>query len=133
MQKEKPLGKVTALTEKDCCFGLEFGEDFSFKFSENDGKLFIEPVVKDKAYNFLKVILPKEEKEAVYGCGEQFSYLNLEGRKVPMWTQEPGVIKKSGIKQVFLQSLLGVGGYWWTNYYPQATLIRSLILQNKIQ
>lgn len=31
-----------------------------------------------------------QEKEKVYGAGEQFSYLNLKGRQFPIWTREQG-------------------------------------------
>ncbi len=31
-----------------------------------------------------------QKQESVYGCGQQYTYLNLRGRSYPIWTREQG-------------------------------------------
>jgi len=44
----------------------------------------------DAGDNRLWVRLPATEDEHVRGCGERMSYLDLRGRRFPLWTSEPG-------------------------------------------
>lgn len=41
--------------------------------------------------NRYRIVLPADAEEHIYGCGEQFSYFDLRGRKFPLWTSEQGV------------------------------------------
>ena len=67
-----------------------------------------------------------EAHEAVWGGGEQMSYLALQGRRFPMWTSEPGVgrDKSTALTQAMDEAGLAGGDYWTTNY-PQPTFITS--------
>lgn len=64
--------------------------------------------------------------EAVWGGGEQLSYLALNGRAFPMWTSEPGVgrDKTTALTQAMDASGMAGGDYWNTNY-PQPTFLTS--------
>ena len=67
-----------------------------------------------------------EPDEVVWGGGEQFSYLALNGRRFPMWTSEPGVGRDKSTeytRQMDADSMAG-GDYWTTNY-PQPTVLTS--------
>jgi len=55
------------------------------------------------------------ESEAIYGCGEQFSEVNLRGKKVPLWVEEQGVGRGDP----------PISGDWYTTYFPQPTFISS--------
>lgn len=68
--------------------------------------------------------LPAEPDERVRGAGEQFSYLDLRGRRFPLWTSEPGVgrDKASAITQAADRDG-GAGGDYWTTTYPQPTFL----------
>ncbi|MGS2744988.1 alpha-glucosidase [Halomonas sp. LS-001] len=70
--------------------------------------------------------LAAEEKEYVWGCGEQMSYFNLRGRNFPLWTSEPGVGRDKKTTITFEADLVNGGGgdYYHTNY-PQPTFISS--------
>ncbi len=68
---------------------------------------------------------PATLDEAVYGGGEQFSYLNLRGKKNPLWAQEPGIIRRNTLTKYFLDALAGAGGTWWKSYFPMPTFISS--------
>lgn len=67
-----------------------------------------------------------EPGEAVWGGGEQMSYLALNGRHFPMWTSEPGVgrDKSTALTQAMDRDGMAGGDYYHTNY-PQPTLITS--------
>ncbi len=64
--------------------------------------------------------------EAVWGGGEQMSYLALNGRRFPIWTSEPGVgrDKTTALTQTMDAAAWAGGDYWNTNY-PQPTLLTS--------
>lgn len=67
-----------------------------------------------------------EAGEAVWGGGEQLSYLALNGRAFPMWTSEPGVgrDKSTELTRMMDQGGMAGGDYWNTNF-PQPTLLTS--------
>lgn len=64
--------------------------------------------------------------EHVWGGGEQMSYLDLSGRRFPIWTSEPGVGRDKSTELTRLMDEQGMAGgdYWWTNY-PQPTFLSS--------
>lgn len=68
--------------------------------------------------------LNSRKDERFFGCGEQFSYLNLKGRNFPIWTSEPGVGRDRTSLISFQADQMGIGGgdYYTTNY-PQPTFI----------
>ena len=45
----------------------------------------------DPSFNRITLRFAAAPDEAVWGGGEQMSYLMLTGRRFPMWTSEPGV------------------------------------------
>ncbi|CDO35401.1 alpha-glucosidase [Novosphingobium sp. KN65.2] len=64
--------------------------------------------------------------EAVWGGGEQMSYLALNGCSFPMWTSEPGVgrDKSTELTRIMDEQGMAGGDYWNTNY-PQPTFLTS--------
>ena len=66
--------------------------------------------------------------EHVWGGGEQMSYLDLSGRRFPIWTSEPGVGRDKSTELTRLMDEQGMAGgdYWWTNY-PQPTFLTSTL------
>ncbi len=95
-------------------------------FTENEGQIRIKPQT-DLSFNRSWFRFVSNEHEAFYGCGEQFSEVNLQGKKVPLWCQEQGVGRGDPLWFTFLANLLydGVGGDHYTTYYPQPTLVSS--------
>jgi alpha-glucosidase len=88
------------------------------------GALEIEAV--DPAANRLWVRFNAERGEAVWGGGEQMSYLALNGRRFPMWTSEPGVGRDKSSELTRLMDASGMaGGDYWTTNYPQPTFLTS--------
>ena len=67
-----------------------------------------------------------EPGEAVWGGGEQMSYLALNGRSFPMWTSEPGVGRDKSTELTRQMDAAGMaGGDYWNTNYPQPTFVTS--------
>ena len=67
-----------------------------------------------------------EPNEAVWGGGEQMSYLALNGRAFPIWTSEPGVGRDKSTELTQQMDASGMaGGDYWTTNYPQPTFLTS--------
>jgi alpha-glucosidase len=96
------------------------------ELSEQDGRLIIRFSPLPQPYNRLVLHIWAEEKEHIWGCGEQFSYFDLRGRNYPLWTQEQGVGRN---KHTLITQLADkndrAGGDYHTTFYPQATFVSS--------
>ena len=67
-----------------------------------------------------------EAAEHVWGAGEQFSYLNLRGRRFPLWVSEPGVGRDRSTFVTWQADQDGArGGDRSSTYYPQPTFLSS--------
>ena len=77
-------------------------------------------------YDRIHLYFQAEPGEAVWGGGEQMSYLALNGRAFPIWTSEPGVgrDKSTELTQQMDAAAMAGGDYWNTNY-PQPTFLTS--------
>ena len=89
-------------------------------------KLVLKPSSLPEQYNRLVMNIRGEAAEHIYGCGEQFSYLDLKGRNFPIWTQEQGVgrNKNTAITQT-ADRLDRAGGDYHTTFYAQPTFVSS--------
>ncbi len=67
------------------------------------------------------------ETEHIYGCGEQFSVLDLKGKSVPLWVQEKGVGRGKDADPIIAAGDMQETdrGDWHTTYYPQPTFVSS--------
>ncbi len=74
--------------------------------------------------NRVWLTLPAGSDERVRGGGEQFSYLDLRGRRFPLWTSEPGVGRDpaSAVTRAADREA-GAGGDYWTTTCPQPTFL----------
>ena len=77
-------------------------------------------------YDRIHLHFHAEPGEAVWGGGEQMSYLALNGRAFPIWTSEPGVgrDKSTELTRQLDEAGMAGGDYWNTNY-PQPTFLTS--------
>lgn len=67
-----------------------------------------------------------EPGESVWGGGEQMSYLDMAGRRFPLWTSEPGVGRDKTTALTWQADVAGqAGGDYWTTNYPQPTFLSS--------
>jgi sulfoquinovosidase len=80
----------------------------------------------DPAFDRIYLRFHAEPGEAVWGGGEQMSYLMLGGRRFPMWTSEPGVGRDKSTELTRAMDQAGMaGGDYWTTNYPQPTFLTS--------
>ena len=79
-----------------------------------------------RAANRWRFSLPAEADERVYGCGEQFSHLNLRGLSFPLWTSEQGVGRNKATEITFQADRhdRAGGDYFWT-FFPQPSYVTS--------
>ena len=93
--------------------------------SEDDAAT-IEFAAADPAPNRVWLRVAAEAGEHVWGGGEQMSYLDLRGRRFPLWTSEPGVGRDKTSLLTFQADREGrAGGDYWTTNYPQPTFLSS--------
>lgn len=78
------------------------------------------------AINRIWLQIPATKEEHIYGCGEQFSELDLRGKKVPLWSEEQGIGRGDPkIITWILNVASGVGGSWYSTYHPQPTFVST--------
>lgn len=74
--------------------------------------------------NRLVLALASTGSECIYGCGEQYSVLNLKGRRVPVWIQEQGIGRGCDLLTFLANATAdGAGGSWHTTYYGQPSFV----------
>ncbi|MBZ4654606.1 MAG: family 31 glycosyl hydrolase, alpha-glucosidase [Peptococcaceae bacterium] len=77
-------------------------------------------------HNRFWIRMPASHDECIYGCGEQFSELNLRGKKVPLWVSEQGTGRNKKTYTTFQADTQGKGGGdWYTTYFPQPTFVST--------
>jgi len=110
---------------------LRFGDaekktEISCRVFERGGRLTITFPPLPAPYNRFALRLRGETAEHIYGCGEQFSYLDLKGRNFPLWTQEQGVGRNKATEITQTADRLDrAGGDYHTTFYPQPTFVSS--------
>jgi alpha-glucosidase len=75
--------------------------------------------------NRLSLRLAAGSGEHVYGCGEQFSFLDLKGRLVPLWCEEQGVGRGPNLMKVAADLAEGAGGTRFSTYFPMTAFLSS--------
>lgn len=104
---------------------LRFDRGISMTATPSGGRLILEFHGIPENVNRLELRLPATRSEAIYGCGEQFSRLNLRGKRLPLWVREKGVGRSSNLMSMVAQMDSGSGGSWDRTYYPQPSFVTS--------
>lgn len=63
--------------------------------------------------------------EHIYGCGEQYSRLDLKGSNVPLWVSEQGVGRGHNLTTLGANLHSDAGGTWYTTYFPVPAFVSS--------
>jgi len=129
-RKKIPLEwfKIVSNNEDSCeiIFFSGSGEELNCRFVFDTDILTIQVQGYSKGINRFWLYIPADDNEEIYGCGEQFSYLNLRGKRVPLWVSEQGVGRnKRDIITHFANFKDDAGGDWYTTYFPQPTFISN--------
>jgi alpha-glucosidase len=104
---------------------IEFPSALTLRFQVREERLHLSFAAASPAINRFWMRLPAERGEHIYGCGEQYSALDLKGRKVPLWVQEQGVGRGRNLVTLASQIESRSGGCWHTTYFPQPTFVSS--------
>jgi alpha-glucosidase len=104
---------------------VDFSSLLRLEFAEEQGRLACRIVDLRSEHNRLWLDLWAETDEAIYGCGEQYSRLNLRGSRLPIWSQEQGVGRGLDPITLLAQMSNGTGGHWYSSYFPMALIISS--------
>jgi alpha-glucosidase len=110
----------------ELCFAAGPGAAPSLVWRLQQGEDAIRLVLRHVApgINRVWLTLPADAVERVRGAGEQFSYLDLRGRRFPLWTSEPGVGRdKTTVITQQADREANAGGDYWTTTYPQPTFL----------
>jgi alpha-glucosidase len=99
---------------------------YTLTFRPDGDLLRVQGRCSDIRYNRIWLRIPARKDEFVYGGGEQFSCLNLRGKKFPIWCREQGVGRNKKTLTTALADLYGsAGGDYHTTFFPQPTFISS--------
>ncbi|MGV9172756.1 MAG: alpha-glucosidase [Promethearchaeia archaeon] len=129
VDEKLPLTTFNILSEK--------GDHSSIEFSNENTKIEMDcKIVNErleitfnsshKKFNRYWINLHATADEAIYGCGEQFSELNLREKKVPIWVSEQGIGRGDPKIITWLLNLVAkAGGHWYTSYHVQPSFVSS--------
>ena len=115
---EIQLREYEILSKEDSEIEIVFGTPENLlktSFNILEDRLEIKFSFINRELNRFWIRLRANEGEAIYGCGEQFSEVNLRGKKVPLWVEEQGVGRGDP----------PISGDWYTTYFPQPTFVSS--------
>lgn len=104
---------------------ITFGETIRLRLQVVDGRLrvAIEPLAQE--INRLWLGLCASASEHIYGCGEQYTKLDLKGQVVPLWVEEQGIGRGKDLITFLANLTAGAGGTWYSTYFPQPTFVSS--------
>lgn len=99
-----------------------------------DSTLALDVALADPGYNRLFLTYRTSPTERFFGFGEQFTYFDLKGRRVPIWVQEQGTGRGAQPVTLGADLVAGNGGAWHTTYaavpHYLTSELRSLFTEN---
>lgn len=99
--------------------------DLRLDLAEEEGRLVMRFFGADPEVNRLWLRLEATPREHIYGCGEQYSRLDLKGSRVPLWVAEQGVGRGHDLVTMLSNLHSNAGGAWHTTYFPMPTWVSS--------
>lgn len=83
--------------------------------------------------NRLYLSCASKKEERIYGFGEQFTYCDLKGKRVPIFVSEQGIGRGKQPLTFLVDLVAGAGGNWHTSYAPVphylTSTMRSIYLE----
>jgi alpha-glucosidase len=90
--------------------------------------------VDDPSFDRVQLSYQSDAEERFFGFGEQFTWFDLKGRRVPILVTEQGIGRGRQPITWLVDRIAGAGGDWHTSYAPVphylTTRNRSLFLEN---
>lgn len=108
---------------------------YALNFEYRDAsQLRFELEVQDPAYERIGLVYASDPEEAFFGFGEQFTWANLKGRRVPILVGEQGIGRGLQPLTWLADLVAGAGGSWDTTYavapHYLTNRLHSLFLEN---
>ncbi|UCF97394.1 MAG: alpha-glucosidase [Spirochaetaceae bacterium] len=104
---------------------IEFPGRIRLLCSEEQGRLCMRFADPQSPWNRVWLDLWAEPREHIYGCGEQYSELDLRGKRLPVWSQEQGIGRGRGLITLLAEAKMGAGGHWYSSYFPLTAFLSS--------
>ena len=123
-----------SLEKKEPCTGFDidgkagkilFPGKAEVSFKEENSILVLSITALKKEFNRTWISFVSEPGEHFFGGGEQFSYLDLKGKKVPIWVQEQGVGRGRNLVRFLADLHSGAGGSYTSTYFAQPTVVST--------
>lgn len=106
------------------------GKSLQVTFRENEDFLEVIPKTTESNINRLWISISATPEEAIYGCGSQFSELNLRRNIIPIWVEDHSPVVRSSYTYFPLPTFLSVGKDKYfchveTTYYSEFNFINE--------
>lgn len=127
-QKRRTRVKARAwkqVSAREDFIDIEFEGLIRLSVREVSGALHLTFSRYDSAFNRFMLRLPATPGESIFGCGEQFSRLDLKGSRVPLWSEEKGMGRGKDLITLAANIWGRAGGYWHTSYFGQPSFVSS--------
>ena len=115
-----------------CKSGQSIGYEFTLKAHSNN-QLSFSAQLNDASYNRIYLNYSSEKDEGFYGFGEQFTYFDQKGKRLPIFIMEQGVGRGSQPFTFLVDVNANSGGKWHTSYagvpHYMTSKMRSLFLE----
>lgn len=132
-QVTEAQNRVTISGQLGCSTGQSVGYTLIFT-SAADNQLAFTLSFSDASLNRAYLTYASDSDEHFFGFGEQFSYFDLKGQRVPIWVSEQGIGRGAQPLTWLVNLAAGAGGSPLTTYaaVPQyiTSHLRSLFLEN---
>ena len=115
-----------------CQSGKSIGYVFTLKPHSSNQLSFLAEL-DDTSYNRIYLNYASEKDESFYGFGEQFTYFDQKGKKLPIFIMEQGIGRGSQPFTLLVDINASAGGKWHTSYagvpHYMTSKMRSLFLE----
>jgi alpha-glucosidase (family GH31 glycosyl hydrolase) len=111
---ETPLG-VVLRGQLACSSGQSVGYELTFFEIQPDHLRFL-LTLDDPAYNRTYLTYASRADEHFFGFGEQFSYFDFKGQRLPIFVMEQGIGRGAQPVTAIVNLVAGAGGDWTTTY-----------------
>ena len=126
MWKEPSRFSVDESKTKEGTIHITFGDLVKLTIHEEPFGLRIIPtVLTSEVPNRFHIRLPLLPEDPIFGCGEQFSHLDLRGKILPLWVSEPGIGRGPNYVKVLANLHSGRGGSQEHTYFPQPSFVTA--------
>lgn len=97
----------------DLCVALHAENTLTFSFVKKT----------DKPINRFQMVFALDETEPIFGCGEQYSFVDLRNLAIPIWVQEQGLGRGPNLVKLCCDIAAGAGGSRYSTYFSMPVFV----------